>query len=324
MYKREWLKTVEDFFREKNRAWLATEEDALLHYVAGSPADCHSWQDVRAMREAIKQRKVRYRKARTNLQILSVKWHPEQEQAMIEAREQVRFYYEQGEMIEHETRQFHHRLTLIPFGGRWRVVLDETDRENRPLGRGEEEASSLMDEETVAGYLEGVGQGRAQMRGRYDRVRAYKYAELWWNSYNPQFQKMQGNDCTNFASQVLLAGGIPMVNTGSRSSGWWYRGKSWSYSWAVAHSMRLALPRYLHAQGVNDPRLLKVGDVICYDWDGDNRWQHNTIVVDFDAYGYPLVNAHTIASHRRYWDYRDSYAFTSRTQYLCFHILDTF
>ncbi|MGZ4105836.1 MAG: amidase domain-containing protein [Tumebacillaceae bacterium] len=333
MYKREWLKAVEEFFREKNRAWLATHEDTLLHYLAGSPADCHSWQDVRSMREAVKQRDVRYRKARTQLQILSAKWNQGQEQAVVEARETVRFYYEQGEMIEHESRQYYHRLVLIPFGGRWRVVQDETDRDQGPLVRSDEADAHVLDEEMIAGYMEGMEQledlhgtktPRGAMRGRYDRVRAYKYSELWWNSYNPQFQRMSGNDCTNFISQVLWAGGMPMVNTGSRSSGWWYGGKSWSYSWAVAHSLRLALPRYLHAQGVTDPRLLKVGDIICYDWDGDGRWQHNTVVVDFDRYGMPLVNAHTIASHRRYWDYRDSYAFTPRTQYLCFHILDTF
>ncbi|WP_245183599.1 amidase domain-containing protein [Lentibacillus salicampi] len=40
-------------------------------------------------------------------------------------------------------------------------------------------------------------------------------------------------DCTNYVSQCMRAGGAP-----DRGSGWWYQEDNWSYSWAVAHSMR--------------------------------------------------------------------------------------
>ncbi len=123
-----------------------------------------------------------------------------------------------------------------------------------------------------------------------------------------------------------------MHYTGRRESGWWYQGKSggrelWSYSWAVAHSLQVHLSRSrtaLQACVVERPEQLMVGDVICYDWDGDSRFQHNTIVIGFDAYGMPLVNAHTTNSRYRYWDYRDSPAWTERTVYRFFHILDEF
>jgi hypothetical protein len=318
MYTREWLKTVEEFFREKNRTWLTGDESTLLHYVAGTPAHCHSYQDVRMFREARRQRGDRMRKAKTKLTITKASWQADREYAVVEAVEQVRFFYEQGDQMEHETRQIRHRLVLMPFGPHWRILQDETDRESAVQWR--------------EGELEGVEDDFEEeervTRGRYDRVQAFKFAELYWDRFHPGFQVMKGNDCTNFVSQCLFAGGMPMVTTGSRSTGWWYvwRGKrhNWSYSWAVAHSFKLALTRYLHAREVGDPRQLKVGDILCYDWNGDGRWQHNTIVVDFDAQGMPLVNAHTIASHRRYWDYRDSYAFTPRTKYAFFHIPDQF
>jgi hypothetical protein len=321
VYEKEWLRTVENFFREKNRSWLSDQNDTLLHFLAGTPADCASWQEVRALREALQHRPARFRKAKTNVQILSAHWHPEDERATVEALEQVRFYYDIGGETQHESRQTHHRLTLLSFGGRWRLVQDEADREgSHALAR---PADGERDESDGGG--EGpVGLVLPETRGRYDRIRAYKYAELWWNGYNPAYQRMQGNDCTNFVSQVLHAGGMPMIFSSSRSKGWWYKGKTWSYSWTVAHSLKVALPSILHAQYVGDPRMLKIGDIICYDWNGDGRWQHNTVVVDFDAYGMPLVNAHTVASHRRYWDYRDSYAYTPRTQYLCYHIPDNF
>jgi len=313
---REWLRTVEEFFRQKNRIWLQGDEDTLLHFIAGTPSACHSWQDVRAMRESVKLRDVHYRKAKTHLKILSANWLQEKEQAVIEALETVRFYYEQGDVMQHESRQNLHRLTLLSFGGQWRVLQDETLRES--AGRDLPTSNLEIDQEAIQ-------QVSQELRGRYDRVRAYKYAELWWNGFNPAYPAIKGNDCTNFISQVLHVGGMPMVGGKSRGQGWWCRGTTnWSYSWAVAHSLKMALPTVLKARQVSDPRLLKVGDVICYDWDGDNRWQHNTVVVDFDINGMPLVNAHTVNSHRRYWEYRDSHAYTPNTRYAFYHIPDEF
>ena len=42
---------------------------------------------------------------------------------------------------------------------------------------------------------------------QYDRVRAVTYAETWALARNPLFINFtgQGGDCTNFASQALLA-----------------------------------------------------------------------------------------------------------------------
>ena len=44
----------------------------------------------------------------------------------------------------------------------------------------------------------------------------------------------------------------------------------------------------------------------------------------FDAGGKPLVNAHTVSSRHRYWDYRDSYAWNDNTEYRFYHIPDYF
>jgi hypothetical protein len=37
-----------------------------------------------------------------------------------------------------------------------------------------------------------------------------------------------------------------------------------------------------------------------------------------------LISAHTTNSKNRYWDYRDSYAWTSLTKYRFFHMPDQF
>lgn len=157
----------------------------------------------------------------------------------------------------------------------------------------------------------------------YNRHQAVAYAHAYWNSYNPDFKKF-ADDCTNYISQCLFAGGLPLDVSNSRSKGWWYRGDGkraiWSYSWAVAHS----LERYLRQRkGVTVvPRAtdLRLGDVICYDWEGDGRWNHNTIVTGFDENGEPLVNAHTHNSQWRPWKYQDSPSYTAKTRYTFFRI----
>jgi len=158
--------------------------------------------------------------------------------------------------------------------------------------------------------------------GFYDRLTAVKYADRWWNSYNPEFITFDV-DCTNYVSQCLFAGGLPMSGKYNQHSGWWYAGKTWSLSWAVAHSLRWYLAsdqNVLQAVEVDRPEKLQPGDVICYDFEGDGRFDHSTFVTEKDAYGMPLVNAHTTNSRHRYWSYEDSSAWTENIQYKFFHI----
>ena len=160
----------------------------------------------------------------------------------------------------------------------------------------------------------------------YNRNKAVEYANKWWNGYNPRFRHFEV-DCTNYISQCLLAGGAPM-SFGNKTSGWWYKGygsynDSWSYSWAVAHSLKWFLTTNkngLTANNVNSPNDLSIGDIICYDFDGDGKWQHNTIVTAINQQGLPLVNAHTVNSKQRLWDYKDSHAWTEKIKYSFFHI----
>ncbi len=155
----------------------------------------------------------------------------------------------------------------------------------------------------------------------YDRLKAVQYAERWWNSFNPQYPQFT-DDCTNYISQCLYAGGIPMWGKPNRSKGWWMEGKSnWSFSWTVAQAFMLMLKAAAWTKEVKNPSQLMIGDIICYDFEGDGRFNHNTIVTGKDEYGNPLVNAHTTNSRMRYWNYEDSTAYTPNIQYRYFHII---
>ncbi|QAY67078.1 amidase domain-containing protein [Paenibacillus protaetiae] len=164
----------------------------------------------------------------------------------------------------------------------------------------------------------------------YRRDQVTAYADRYWNEGNEAFENFEVN-CTNYVSQCVFAGNAPMNYTGKRENGWWYKGKAggrewWSYSWAVSNALTqyLSIPRESGLRGeiVYSPEELQIGDIITYDWNGDNRFQHSAVVTAFDAQGMPLVNANTVASRHRYWDYRDSYAWTEQTRYRFFHLAD--
>ncbi|WP_432353952.1 amidase domain-containing protein [Sporosarcina sp. A2] len=159
----------------------------------------------------------------------------------------------------------------------------------------------------------------------YDREAAVWYADKWWDGRNPEYPAFDV-DCTNFISQCLRAGGAPMHGGPVRDRGWWITPANWSFSWSVAHSLRWYLggsTKGLTAVQVSSAEELQLGDVILYDFQGDGRFDHSTIVTAKDGAS-PLVNAHTYDVQRRSWDYKDSYAYRPNAKYVFFRINDMF
>ncbi|TYP70598.1 amidase domain-containing protein [Paenibacillus methanolicus] len=246
-----------------------------------------------------------------------------------------------------EYRAERERIWLSREGGEYRITrIEPSLSERRPRYALRDPLSAAADaffEEDVDGAAFATGSkpfinydvlsGFKPSRGiRYRRDLAAEYADRWWNEANPAYENFEVN-CTNYVSQCLFAGQAPMNYTGKRDSGWWYKGRaggreSWSYSWAVSNALQIYLGATrrvgLRAEAVESASELALGDVIMYDWSGDGRFQHSTIVTAFDASGMPLVNANTVPSRHRYWDYKDSYAWTEQTRYRFFHIADEF
>lgn len=232
----------------------------------------------------------------------------------------------------YEQRMYEQRRSYLRWDEGWIVEEDE------PLVE-EGKAQDVADQKELVTAATGMKQGLAapsELAGLYlrlpeatrgyDRQKAVSYAHRYWNSHNPKF-KLFDVDCTNYVSQCLWAGGAPMTYRQSPSEGWWYHFSSppkWSFSWTVAHALRWYLATSqggLRAEEVADASSLQPGDVICYDFEGDGRFNHTTIVVAKDANNEPLVNAHTSNSQNRYWAYRDSTAWTPNIQYKFFRII---
>ena len=165
----------------------------------------------------------------------------------------------------------------------------------------------------------------------YDRGKALAYVRWYARTPNPETAYCSGlghdglrpvrigEDCTNFASQVLWYGGLSMDYTRNPEDGWWYvdscadRGSS--KSWRQVNR----LVSYL----VSESRLgefrqrardLQVGDLIFYrlrrEEDGyrcdtGNLFNHTTVVSGFDDRGEPLVSYHSNEAEDVPWDVKN-------------------
>jgi Putative amidase domain len=95
----------------------------------------------------------------------------------------------------------------------------------------------------------------------YNRSTAVTYAKGWWNSTNPMFGRMS-NDCTNFVSQCVFAGGWPMVGSHNvldraKDNQWWFGGSRFttaSYTWGGAQNFY----RFLSVSG-RGSKLFEIG-----------------------------------------------------------------
>ncbi|EXX87865.1 hypothetical protein BG53_13370 [Paenibacillus darwinianus] len=342
-----WRAAVHDYVKTVNQAEIAMKTDGLSGVIADYGHLTRMSRRLSRLEERDRLRGAFPARQESRARLLEIGTTRERD-GEVSVRLELHFKrsLEQRGAGYAEERQEIERLRLAQTDGRWRIVRIEPEiGELRDGANGGPEHDAGQQDDMLplpqaaksvsAPYinydlLPYFNQHRPGIPYRRDLAAAY--ADRWWNQPNSAYETFDVN-CTNYVSQCLFAGHAPMNYTGRRASGWWYKGRvggqeSWSYSWAVADALQryLSTPRSggMRATPVDAPWQLKLGDVICYDWEGDGRYGHNTIVTAFDREGMPLVNANTVSSRHRYWDYRDSYAWTIRTRYRFFHIADLF
>ncbi|MDQ0115046.1 amidase domain-containing protein [Paenibacillus harenae] len=336
-----WKSAVHRYISLYNQAETEQHVQVLSDFVT----DVEHCERLRCRLERLREREllrgVLPAGSETKAELVRVNESPSEVSVLIKLH--IRRRMEQRGRFYMEERSEYERLWLCPAGKSWDVMrVEPIISERRPRYGTSTENWMTVDDYT---FSEGERSAPSMPYLNYDLFPQFKhrqpgipyrrdlvaaYADRWWNEGNPAYELFEVN-CTNYVSQCVFAGNAPMNYTGKRESGWWYKGRnkgqeSWSFSWAVSN----ALTHYLggsrtsgmRAESVFSADELQLGDIITYDWNGDNRFQHSTIVTAFDAAGMPLVNANTVASRHRYWDYRDSYAWTEQTKYRFFHIAD--
>ena len=140
----------------------------------------------------------------------------------------------------------------------------------------------------------------------YDRASAVAYAHRWAYGRNPRFYDYEdiGGDCTNFASQCVLAGGAVMNFT--PDYGWYYiDANKKSPSWTGVPYFFDFMTREERSVGpvAMESRIVDImpGDVVQLSFDGEN-FTHTPVVVAANRPQDPsqiLVAAHTYDSDNR-------------------------
>jgi hypothetical protein len=187
--------------------------------------------------------------------------------------------------------------------------------------------------------------------GSYNRSAATAYADQYWSSYNPNYPSFP-SDCTNYASQVLNAGGFPQnvdynLHTGmpqstTDDSYWFYQGGVYSNSWSVAEDLRIhiagytpytQMTHYYGLQGSGSYNPLSGGDLIAYNWNSpqDPCWSQGAgtachwsveITTGTDPKGLvgDLVDEHTSNRYHVFWTLEDYNPYAPTTDIYCYHI----
>ncbi len=140
----------------------------------------------------------------------------------------------------------------------------------------------------------------------YQRNAAVAYAHRWAFDRNPAFYNYDaiGGDCTNFASQVLLAGGAPMNFT--PTFGWYYLdANNKAPAWTGVEYLYLFLTspdRGCGPRGALVPlEEIMPGDIIQLSFDGET-FAHTPVVVATGKVPAPdniLLAAHSYDSDNR-------------------------
>ncbi len=157
----------------------------------------------------------------------------------------------------------------------------------------------------TVGLSAAVAGGESSQRVTYDRAAAASYADRWALGNNPAYWSSADNDCANFVSQCLAAGGLrPIEDAGRewRASGTAYPSTAWmnctaqKFAWESASASH---SRYVVMSSRTLPRRWAVGDVVYLGnvTHGRPAWEHVIICIG-KVNGRWLYDAHTTA-HRR-------------------------
>jgi len=177
----------------------------------------------------------------------------------------------------------------------------------------------------------------------YNGSAAAAYADQWWNSYNPSYAQMPGDDCTNFVSQALNAGGDVWAGAqlaNSANDSYWYMTKQpplgpwyWSNSFTTAgdlytffgNSGRAGLVGiYYPPANYQGSDNASPGDVLFYEWTGDGI-EHSAIQVAYGQdptnsgwYG-SLVDQHSSPRYHEIWSLKPTNSYWATTYILVEH-----
>lgn len=171
----------------------------------------------------------------------------------------------------------------------------------------------------------------APRQSPWNYTTASNYALQWALSRNPNYINFS-NDCTNFASQALRAGGWKDTTSlnSTQDASWFYKSSTnYAQTWSTAHGLKNRLtngyelgatklgksflgtgPEYLNNQ-------IRVGDIILADWTGDGRYDHTMVVTEVN-FSSTLVSYHS--TDRKNYSMSDVSSSSPNATFIVYHI----
>ena len=160
---------------------------------------------------------------------------------------------------------------------------------------------SYTDSNTVS-YYAASGCGGGGCTPTFNVSKAVEYAKKHATSPNEtDYRYFDGADCTNFVSQCIKAGGVPMDDT------WWYyrAGNSltwmfddWSLPWSVADDfVRYFRPEHKTRDHATFSKRLEKGSAICADFGSDDDWDHLGYIVEMGSQNSDTSMNYKVAQH---------------------------
>jgi len=185
----------------------------------------------------------------------------------------------------------HRRASEFPFADA-PVNNDGADAEQA------EEPSSILERGRV--------QTQAAAMTKLNRTATVNYALKYWGSgptdnrgYNTAYRTFT-NDCTNFISQSVAAGGWTAVTGWYQSDdAWWYISSPMlfapgqSYTWAGAQNWSKFISRRGRGYTVSSIGELALGDILQIDFQNDGHMDHSMVVTSKDSRGKIYLTYHT-------------------------------
>ena len=128
----------------------------------------------------------------------------------------------------------------------------------------------------------------------YTSSAAVSYAETWCSSFNPAYANYSPDDCANFVSQCLKAGGMNISNgPGLDAYGCIISCDNLNTNFTSYQGCSTSSSTYSGHMTSGYPAWFTLGDVALFgnenNWDGD-YWEHATLDV---VSGTPVMDAHT-------------------------------
>ena len=180
----------------------------------------------------------------------------------------------------------------------------------------------------------------------YNGAAAAAYADTYWQNYNPAFPSFakRGGDCTNFVSQALYAGGIAMRTQPpySGDAAWYMLPKThhgWSYALSWINAQQQSIFALQHLPGVTQVASYygaapgqtvaanaSQGDIVLYDFNNDQIYDHEAIITASDGLNpdgtanWDLVDAHSNDRYHAYWTLAQYNARWATTRIVVLHI----